>query len=81
MRMVDLTLIGVSEDERDGGGRRFLDALILVFEGLLQKMTEPDIAEEEEATSDVLSIISPTAVLGKGPIKRWVGERHGEHVF
>lgn len=81
MRTFASTLIRMPEDERDGDGRRFLDAPILVFEGLLQKMTEPDIAKEKEATSDMLAIISPSAVLGKGRIERWVGESHGEHVL
>jgi len=71
----------VPENEGERDGRRFLDAPILVLEGLLQKMSEPDIPEEKEASSDVLPIISPTAMLGKSCVERWIGESDREQVL
>lgn len=68
--MIDLPLIGVSEDKRERGWRRFLDTPILMFEGLPQKMTKSDIAEEEEASSKVPPIIGPSAVFSKGRVER-----------
>lgn len=74
-------LIRVPENEGEHDRRRFLDAPILVLEGLLQEVAEPDIPEEKEAAAEVLPIISPSAVLGKGRVERRIGERHGEHML
>lgn len=79
--MIDLALIGVSEDKRERGRRRFLDTPILMLEGLPQKMTKSDITEEEEASSKVLPIIGPSAVFSKGRVERWIGESKSEHAF
>ena len=67
--MINLALIGMSEDKRERGRRRLLDTPILILEGLLQKMAESDITEEEEAPSKVLAIISPPAVFSKGRVE------------
>ena len=45
IRMINLALIGMSEDKRERGRRRLLDTPILMLEGLLQKMAESDITE------------------------------------
>lgn len=70
----------MAKDERYGDGRRFLNAPILVLKGLFQKMTETDIPEEKKATSEMLAIISPSAMLSKGRVERWIGKSDGKHV-
>ena len=69
------------ENEWKHDRRRILEATIFVFEGLLQKMAEPDIAEKEEPPSDMLAIIRPSAVFSKGCIKGWVGKSDRKHML
>ena len=69
------------ENEWKHDRRRILEATIFVFEGLLQKMAEPDIAEKEESPSDMLAIIRPSAVFGKGCIKGWVRKSDRKHIL